>query len=198
MLKDGEIIVFHDYNLKRLTGLNQNVNTLKYEDIKDLTIHKTNEHILLFKDLLKYVEGRVPLLIELKPFGHTKTFCQNVYDILKDYQGEYAVFSFNPMVLRWFRLKHPEIIRGQIAETFKDSKEVHPFLGRLLGKLRFNILTKPDFISYKLKHMPNKYLDRCKQKGLTVISYAAQNQKELNFVKSHYHNAVFEYFIPKK
>jgi len=60
----------------------------------------------------------------------------------------------------------------------------------------FNRFTKPDFISYGINDLPNKYLDKYKKKGLTIISYAAQSQEAYDRVKSFYDNVVFEYFEP--
>ncbi|MFA6801629.1 MAG: hypothetical protein WCR19_05935, partial [Acholeplasmataceae bacterium] len=93
---------------------------------------------------------------------------------------------------------HPEIIRGQITEYFKNNKKMNPLTKRIMKTMFFNRFTKPDFISYGVQDMPNKYIDKAKQKGLTIISYVARNQAQFDFVKSRYHNIVFEYFIPKK
>ena len=62
----------------------------------------------------------------------------------------------------------------------------------------FNRFTKPDFISYGIHDMPNKYIDKAMKKGITIISYAARTQAQFDFVKSRYHNTVFEFFEPKK
>jgi hypothetical protein len=68
----------------------------------------------------------------------------------------------------------------------------------LMRSMAFNIFTKPDFISYGIYDMPNKYLDKLKKKGITIISYAARSQNDFDFVKTHYDNVVFEYFDPEK
>ncbi len=198
MLFDGTIVVFHDFNLKRLTGLDQNISKLTYDDIKDLKLYDTNEHIPLLSEVLNYVDGKVPLLIELKPFGDTEIFCQLFYDTIKDYQGKWAVFSFNPGVVRWFKNHHPEIIRGQITEYFKDNLKMKKIVKYLMKTMFFNRFTKPDFVSYRIHDLPNKYVDKAKQNGLTIISYAARTQEQLDFVRHTYDNVVFEYFIPKK
>jgi hypothetical protein len=62
----------------------------------------------------------------------------------------------------------------------------------------FNGLTKPDFINYRLEDMPNKYIEKAKQKGILVLAYAARSQKALNYARKTFDNAVFENFIPKK
>jgi hypothetical protein len=68
----------------------------------------------------------------------------------------------------------------------------------LMKHLWVNWYSKPDFINFGIHDMPNKYLDRAQKKGITVIGYAAHSQKELDWVKSYYSNAVFEFFIPKE
>ncbi len=197
MLKDGTIVVVHDFNLKRLTGLNKKVNELNYEDIKDLRLHNTAEKIPTLKEVLNLVNGRVPLLIELKPFGHIPNFCYNFYQEMLEYEGKWAVFSFNPAVVRWFKKHQPQIIRGQISKFFvKDDHIIWP-VSHILKAMYLNHFTKPDFISYHVHDMPNKYIDKYKKKGLAIISFAARNQDELDFVRTHYDNVVFEYFIPK-
>jgi len=197
MLKDETIVVFHDNNLKRLTGIDRHISTFDYPEIKTLKLLNTNESIPTLDDLLSLVKGQVPLLIELKPFGHIERFCEIVYEKLKHYQGKFAIFSFHPGVVKWFKKHAPDIIRGQISTNFKGSKDTKPILGFLLTRLFFNRFTKPDFISYNVEHMPNKYIDKAKKRGLTIISYVARNQKTYDFVKQNYDNIVFEFFDPK-
>ena len=196
--KDGVVLAFHDFNLKRLCGVDLNLSDVTYEDIKNLTLHQTHEKITLLKDVLNLVNGKVPLLIEFKPHGDIKLLCESFMKTIEGYQGAFAIFSFHPKVVGWFKKHHPEIIRGQIAEYFKDNHEMGWFSKYLLKSMFFNHFTKPDFVSYGIKDLPNRYLDRLYKKGMTVISYAAKTQQELDFVKSHYHNVVFEYFEPKK
>lgn len=198
VLKDGTVISFHDMSLKRLCNDDRDISELNYTDIKDLRLNQTNEHIATIDEVIELVDGKVPLLIELKPHGNVIFLCESLMKSMKDYRGQWAVFSFHPSVVKWFKKNYPEVIRGQIAEYFKDNKNLSRFSKYLMKSMFFNRFSKPDFVSYGIYDMPNKYLDRLMKKGMTVISYAARSQEELDFVKSHYHNAVFEYFEPKK
>ena len=198
VLKDGTAVVFHDHTLKRLCGDDRKLSDVNWSDVENIYLGKTSEKIVRFDSFLNDVSGQTPLLIELKPHGNTKLLCQSVMNSLKDYHGQYAIFSFHPKVVYYLKKHHSEVIRGQIAESFKQDARMPRIVKWMMKKMMFNVLTKPDFISYGIKDMPNKQLDRLKQKGLTIISYAAQSQEELDFVKSHYHNVVFEYFIPMK
>jgi glycerophosphoryl diester phosphodiesterase len=197
ILKDDTIIVFHDNNLKRVVGVDAHMSTLTYDQIKDLTLNDTKEHIPTLDALLELVNGQVPLLIELKPFGNINKFCELVYHRLKAYQGTFAIFSFHPGIVKWFKKNAPDIARGQISKYFEDDASFNPILKFMLKRLWFNVFTKPDFISYDIKHLPNKYVNRAQKHGKTIISFTATSQKDLDFVQSRYTNVVFQYFIPK-
>jgi glycerophosphoryl diester phosphodiesterase len=198
MLKDGNVICYHDISLLRLTSDQRFISDVTHDQIKDLKLINSLENILLFKDALKLINGQVNLLIEIKPFNDFLTLTKNLMTLLKDYQGNYAIFSFHPKVVYYLKKYHPNVIRGQISEYFSDRKDMTKFQKYLMKTMFFNKFTKPDFISYSISDLPNKYLDKYKKKGLTIISYAAKSQAELDFVKMHYDNAVFENFIPKK
>ena len=196
ILNDGTVVVFHDHHMMRLCGKDLYLNEVSYADIKSITYLNTKETILTFKDLLALVDGKVPLLIELKPFGNMLALCQNVMSLLKTYQGVYAIFSFHPKIVGWFKKNHPSVIRGQISSYFKDEK-LGVFNKYLAKRMVFNRFTKPDFISYDITNLPNKYADYYAKKGLVVLSFAARNQAEFNRIKARYDNVVFEYFNPK-
>lgn len=196
--KDQQVVVFHDRSLKRLTGLDKNIGDVSYDEIKDLTLLISDQHIITLKALLMLVDGKVPLLLELKPLGDIKKLCQAVMGDMKSYQGKFAIFSFHPAAVLWFKRHHPQVIRGQISAFFDDHHHMRKPMKILMRRLFFNHFTKPDFISYYIHDLPNKHVDKAKKKGITVISYAAKTQKEFDFVKSHYDNVVFEYFLPKE
>ena len=197
LLKDGSVIVFHDHDLNRMFNINKSLDDLTYDDIKDLR-YPNGDSISLLKDVLNEIDGKTNLLIELKPHGDVNQLCKNFMEIIKDYNGKYAVFSFHPKVVYYLKKHHPDVIRGQISEHFKDDQRMPKFMKYLMKRLFFNRFTKPDFISYAIYDMPSKYLNKYKKKGIPIISYAARSQHDLDFVKSHYDNIVFEYFIPKK
>ena len=197
ILKDGTVIVFHDYNLKRLIGKNINLGNLNYDDIKDFKILNTEEKIPTLKEVLNLVNGKVPLLIELKPHGNNRLLCENFIKDIKNYNGKFAIHSFNPHIVKWFKKNHPDIIRGQITEYFRDDKKMKKFTKYLMKSMFFNKFTKPDFVNYGIKDLPNKYCDRAYKKGMCIISYASRSQEEFDMVKDHYDNSVFEFFTPK-
>lgn len=198
ILKDDTVIVFHDKDLKRMTGNPSMLKDVDYVDIQGLSLLKTEEKIPTLDEVLALVGGKVPLLIELKHHFNAIKMAEILVGKMKHYPGLWAVQSFHPNIVLWFKKHHPEIPRGQISEYFLEEKDMKKITKYLLKTLKLNILTKPDFINYGLRDMPNRYLDRAKRKGYIVIGYAAKSQAELDQVKARYHNAVFEFFIPKE
>ncbi|MDY0210274.1 MAG: glycerophosphodiester phosphodiesterase family protein [Acholeplasma sp.] len=197
ILKDGTVVVFHDKNLKRLCNVDVTLKDVTYDSIKDIKIMNTNETIHTLQEVLDYIDGKVPLMIEIKPFGDKTLHAKTVYELIKNQQKSIMIQSYNPYIVLWYKRNANTIIRGQISEFFKDSN--FSFLTRWIMKtLITNKLTKPDFVNYGLKDIPNKYVDKQKKKGVRIIAYAAKNQESLDFMLEHCDNAVFEGFIPNK
>jgi len=193
--KDKQIIVFHDGNLIRLCGVDANVDELDFDELSKYQISKTNERIPLLHEVLETLPEETTYLIELKPVSNPKEFVTIFINLMKNYDITYAVHSFDPRIINQFKKQDDSIIRGQIAGTFRGQSN----FGKLFVKnLHTNLITKPDFTNYRFEDLPSKKLDRLHKKGHMIISYVAKNQKNLNFVRNRYDNAVFEDFIPIK
>jgi glycerophosphoryl diester phosphodiesterase len=190
---DNEIIVFHDKDLKRFFNIDKRVSQTRYEEFIELG--KNGLKAPLFKDVLHHVNGQKPLLIELKAFKDYKLLVDKTMQELNSYKHPYALFSFDPRVVYYLKKKYPCVIRGQITSSFKDDK-MSPFVKFMMKRMITNKLTQPDFISYDIKDLPNKYADRAFKKGLVVISFTARKKDEFYFVRKSYHNVVFENFRP--
>lgn len=98
LTRDGKVVVFHDESLKRICNAEGTVEGSTFDALQHLHLSGTSEHMPLFSDVLRYVNGRVPLLIELKLPDSNIKLCPAAWDILKDYKGPYMVQSFNSMV----------------------------------------------------------------------------------------------------
>ena len=193
---DGLVFVFHDDTLDRLTALKGFIFEQPSSILRKTTLLKTKARIPTLEELLALVQGRVPLLIEVKTKGPFLALAEKTAHILDQYQGEFAVQSFHPKIVNWFKENRPHFIRGQIASYFED--ETLPFYQKkLLKYMVFNRKNSPDFINYDHTCMPNWMLNRAHKNGIAVIGYTAQNQETLTKIKSMYDNAVFEFFDPE-
>lgn len=190
---DGHVVVFHDYNLKRMTGLDREVKDLNLSQLKELKLAGSDQGIPLLKDVLTLVRGQVPLLIEIKNEGKVGRLEQAVIEDLRGYTGEFAVQSFNPFVLRYIREHAPGIVRGQLSGTFKG-EDLAFFKIFLLKYLLLNFLSRPAFVSYATGALPEWFAHRLRRKGLCLLAWVVREDDEYAQVKKVFDNVIFEDF----
>lgn len=114
-IDDGTVIVFHDDNISRMTSHDGYVSNLTSDKLNELRLAGTDEKIPTFEQLLETVNGKVPLLIEIKNEGKVGFLEQKVIDMLSSYNGDFAVQSFNPYSMEYFKKNASGIIRGQLS-----------------------------------------------------------------------------------
>lgn len=191
LTKDGVPVCFHDDNLVRVTGENALIWDKTYEEIKNLKINGTHDGIPTFVQFLKFVNGKVPLLIEIKKQRTGKEGIeQKVIDALKDYKGEFVIQSFDPRVMARVKKINPDIIRGQLGGGAQ--KGVMPYFQYIVvNRLLLNFLSKPDFINYEMHSAPLK-------SKLPVIYWTVRTEEQKNKLESLGVNFVFESVTPSK
>ena len=190
ILKDGEVVVFHDDNLIRMTGIDRKIKDYTYSEISKLRLKETEEKIPLLKEVLDLVNGKVPLIIELKTDVKCGKLEKEAIKILKQYNGEYAIKSFNPLSVNYFRKHSPSTIRGQLASDFKNDNMF--ILKKIFLKhMLFNCISKPDFISYDIRVLPNKKIARIREKQL-VLGWTARSEEDIEKAKKYCDNVIFE------
>lgn len=185
LLKDNEIVVIHDDNLKRLTGLQKRLKDLTYNDIKDLKLLKTNDKIPTLKEVLELVDGKVPLIIELKYDNLPFTLEKELVKQLDKYKGKFAVKSFHPLIIYWFKKNRPEYIRGLLV----PSNGVE-FKRKILHSMILSFLAKPDFISADIRRNNNKLI----KKDIPVLGWTIKSQEDYDNNKYKYTNLIIDDF----
>ena len=73
--KDGRIVVFHDDTMKRMCGNEGKISDYTYEELQQFHLGDSTEKIPLLREVLQTVDGRVPLLIEIKMPGLSTAVC---------------------------------------------------------------------------------------------------------------------------
>ena len=193
-LKDGEIVVFHDDTMSRMTGEDGFLANFTLEEIKNLRLTKSKEKIPTLKEVLNLVDGKTEILIEIKNTGKVGKFESDLLKILNEYKGSFAIQSFNPYVLKWFKENAPDILRGQLSCYFKKEK-LKFYKKFVLKRLLLNKISDPDFISYKGSELPNMYVRR--YAALPLLAWTIRSQKEYIDVIKYCDNIIFENFEPK-
>lgn len=191
LLNDGKIVVFHDDNLKRMTGIDKKVKDCNYDEIKKLKLDNTDCEIPLFEDVLKLVDKKVPILIEIKNDRKTGETERELIKLLKNYKGKYAIQSFNPFSLIWFKKNYPNIPRGQLASDFSKDKMLK-IQKYILKNLYLNFLTKPDFVSYSINSFPNKKVSEFRKMGKLVLGWTVKTKSDYKNAKKYCDNIIGE------
>ena len=108
---DNKLVVFHDYNLKRMCNVDINLQKTAYGDLINYNLLDTNEKIPLLRDILKLNNDRLLIDIELK---NTKRIKQTVYLLMKELANykNYIIKSFNPRIVRFIRDNYPNVECG--------------------------------------------------------------------------------------
>lgn len=188
--KDKKIVVFHDNNTKRLTKQNKIVEESTYQELNNQNII----HIPLLSEVLELVNGKVPLLIELKQDNKVGELETNFMRIMKKYKGKYAIQSFNPNVLYWFKRKYPNILRGQLSSKYNKQK-ISSIKKYILSNMLLNIFTKPNFISYKYNELSVSKINYYKKKQIHLIGWTITNEREFEHYKQYYDNLICEQYF---
>lgn len=200
---DGEIFVFHDHSAARMCGIEKKLSEMTAEEIKTLRLADTDEHIPTLAEVLTLVDARVPLLIEVKYYAETTKLCTLLAEALDSYDGSFAVQSFDPRVLRYFKKYRPRFARGQlVAKATKRSERKgtdaqNPFVSFLLNHLLLNVLSRPDFISIQKNHTRELgFIIATEVFKAKAFIWTVKNDKQYEFFKKQGYFSIFENIRP--
>lgn len=201
MTKDQQLVVYHDKKLRRGLGVDQYLSELTFAELSTYKIFGSEQTIPLFRDVLSLVAGRVPLLIEVKNEGKVGEMERLLYAELQGYPGPYAIQSFNPFTLQWFRKNAPEVIRGQLAGSFQVSDYDVEYAGTtrlpwykkvLLENMLLNFISQPHFIAYEIENLSPAKLKRLKKLGVPLLGWTVKNKAEYANFKENVDNLIVE------
>lgn len=150
LTSDGRLAVVHDDSLLRVCGADVKVAENSLEELRRHPL-KNGEPIPSLEEVLLAVDGRTPLLIELKNDGNNgKALVKACLAVLEDYKGLYCIESFDPRVLLALKKQAPDVVRGQLSRDFLKIGGGRFPTRLLLYSMIFNLGAKPDFVAYKL------------------------------------------------
>lgn len=204
LLADGEVVVFHDATLDRLTSARGAISACTSAQVRALSLlglesgadPKTDDaRIPLLRDVLDVVAGATPLLIEIKNEGAVGALEPAVAAVLDGYAGAFAVQSFHPGTVRWWRDHAPQTVRGMLSGDFRD-EQVDEATRRSLQNLEFVPDCEPDFIGYDIRLMPFEPLARERAAGRPVVGWTAHSLDEARRAREFCDNVIFEGFDP--
>ncbi len=146
--RDGVVMVFHDYTLARMTGAEGKLRGRDARELQALRLKDTDQTIPTLARALDLVDGRVPLLVELKGESLDTSLCEKAADLLRAYKGSYCIESFNPLLLRRMMRCLPDAYYGLLyTNTCRDKKKYSP-LNLIVTAMLLNAVARPHFIAY--------------------------------------------------
>lgn len=186
--KDNQLVVFHDDNLKRMTGANEYIKLLTYEQVKTYTLNNTQYNIPTLKEVFDLVKGSVPILIEIKTNNDMKRLVPKLKLEIENYNGKVFIQSFNPFVLRRCYKAMPNILRGQLSSYFVGDHL--RFYKRIpIKKLFFKNFSHIDFVSYNVNNLPNKYVNKM---DVPVLAWTIKSQQDYDKAKLNANNMIVD------
>ncbi len=198
LTKDGQVVVHHDPHLERSCGSQRVIAEMTYKELKGYRLFGTQERVPLFREVLGALEGSTPLIIELKGYNDPAQLCTLVMEELKGYHGPYCVESFDPRIVRWFRVNRPEVVRGQLMGRFRKGDDGlnrwQAFCGR---NLLTNWYTRPHFEAYHLqtRDIPAMHAVRAVF-GMQEASWTIRTLEEYQRAKGLGSLCIFEHILP--
>lgn len=186
LMADGHLVVFHDRDLKRLTGKKGRIADQSLGTLRQFRLFGTDQTIPSLAEVLACVGGQVPLLIEIKNEKKVGPPEHALVKTLASYRGEFAVQSFNPRSLNWFRHQAPNIIRGQLAS--KPQKF-------LRSNLLLTWASAPHFISYNVKALPTLPTTLARHYfNLPLLAWTVRSQADCDRATQYADNYIFDPF----
>lgn len=169
---DRQAMVFHDWDLDRLTGESGKVASCPAAQLEAIRLTGSDEFIPSLRALLDLVNGQVPLLIEIKSRKERRpsAVCLAVRRALEGYQGPHAVMSFDPRVSHWFVRHSPETVRGLVV-TEENARTLSGSVKRRLALWR----GKPDFLAYDVRDLPSRFAAAQRARGLPVLTWTVKD-----------------------
>ncbi len=199
LLRDGTLAVIHDSSLARTAGVDVKIEELTCQEANLYRLGGTEEKIPQFSEVLNLLDGKVPVIVELKCVdGNYDSLCRAACHVLDGYDGPFCIESFDPRCIRWLRRNRPDIIRGQLTENFfKSSGKMPPALKFVMRHQLLNVFTKPDFIAYRFsdrKTVSNFLaISMWKTQG---VAWTIRSQEEFNTAVKEGWIPIFEGFCP--
>lgn len=171
--KDNELIVFHDYNLFRLTGKNKLVKNCTYDELCKLNLLDTKDKIPLLSEVLTLINGKVIIDIEIKNTNKKNLTLKLLDELLSIYNGKFIIQSFYTKYITIINSKYPLYKKGLLISV----PEV--LLDYIINSSFFIKFLKLDFIAYNKELAKSKKVQMLR-KSIPIFIWTIKNEKEMN------------------
>lgn len=196
---DGQAMVFHDYDLGRLTDAAGPLRLREAKELAAITLKNGDEGIPTLSEVLKIVAGQAPLLLEIKDqdgaMGEDVGPLERaVADALNGYAGSVALMSFNPHSIAHIARLAPDLPRGLTTSAFLP--EHWPTLPE---RTRNRLRAIPDFdatgacfVSHDWQDLENPTLASLRARDVPILCWTIRSKRDEAKARALAHNITFE------
>lgn len=200
---DRKLLVFHDDTLTRMTGTKGWVRDYPYDQICQMPLKGSAEHAPLFSEFLQTVDGKTPLIIEIKS-RHEYTgeyldaLCHATLDGLKGYNGPYCIESFDPRVVKRIRKFAPQVLRGQLVDSYRAYRKegANPIHAFVISHCFGNFMARPDFIAW-CPDKQNWAVRLCARLGAMMVMWTDLPEHDQAALEKQYDAVIFQWYHPE-
>ena len=200
---DGQALVFHDYDMARLTGQPGAIRQRTAAEATQIALlHGDGETIPTLPEVLELVAGRVPLLVELKDQDGGMGPDIGALDAaaaaaLAGYSGPVAVMSFNPHSVAELARLAPDLPRGLVTESYVASNV--PLSAATCDRLReipdFDRV-RAGFISHEAHDLARPRVQALRAAGVPVLCWTVRSPEAEAEARRYADNITFEGYLP--
>lgn len=192
---DDQLMVFHDDDLIRACSIHKNLSECSHDELKRMHLFQTQETIPTLKEVLDLVQGKIPLMIEIKTTPQRKKVVNILKHILDSYQGPYTCVSFDPLIILELKNRMPHVLRGQLMEPSLTKKEFSWVKRLVLHFGLLNGMTRPDYLSVYVHHRNISYRINRWLKGFGVV-WPVDNKELEKTCQNDCDMIIFEHYQP--
>ena len=172
LTNNGEVIVMHDSNAYRTTGVDANIVNMTYKEVKTLDAGSwfsdeyVGENVPSLKEVLELTQGKIKLNIELKPADNGTALAKNTVRLIEKYNmvNDCVITSFSESALKAVKTYNQEIKVGYILSAaygdFYDMKNV-------------------DFFSVNAAFLSKRTIDAIHNSGKRVYAWTVNNKESI-------------------
>ena len=176
--KDGEVMVFHDYDLNRLAGSNKLINDCTANELRNIKLLGTNSVISSMDEVLYRINGKVPILIEIKESFHPDIE-ERLFEIIRSYEGEIAIQSFDNKSIKWFKNHAPFYKLGLISDNPELTVDEISKLG-------------VDFLAFDINILDSDIVKNLKNLKIHILTWTVDTHEKYKKSQKIADNCIFE------
>ena len=197
--RDGQVVVFHDDTLDRVCGVHGRVDEFTFEELRGMRLCGTQETIPLLTEVFEVMGGRTPMIIELKTGRRNDELCEKGLALMRAYNGPYCIESFDPRVVGIVRRQAPDILRGQLADSYQSYRKdgTHAVPAFVFSHLFGNFLGRPDFIAW-CPAKRNWAVKLNAALGAMMVMWTALPEHDTAKLEAENDAVIFQWYAPKQ